>query len=115
MQVLVRGGDEESRGQCCLGTFTRENRLETFELPQTMLEKTNNGPSRRIIPVIALAPDHGGRLPANEFPSTTEFRSKSHSVVCHHKLELWSFILGRLCIAVFPTPGGMGSTEELLD
>lgn len=38
-----------------------------------------------------------------------------YSVVCHQKLELWSLILGRLCIAVFPTSGGTGGTEELLN
>ena len=102
-------------GKCCLGTFTRENRLETFEPPQTTLEKRamgHQGESRRCHP--AARPWWPFAM-ANEFSLTTEFRSKGDSVVCHQKLKFWSFILGRLCIAVFPTPGGMGGTEELLD
>jgi hypothetical protein len=49
-------------GNAALEPSRRKNRLETFEPPQTMLEKTNNGPSRRITPVVVLLPDHSGRL-----------------------------------------------------
>jgi hypothetical protein len=116
MQVLVREGEDgESHGHCYPRNLTREKRLETFEPPQTMLEErgmSHQGESRRV----SVPSDHGGRLPwQNEFSLTTEFRtSKCYSVVRHQKLELWSLILGRLCITVFPTSGGTGGTEELL-
>jgi len=38
-----------------------------------------------------------------------------YSVVCHQKLELWSLILARLCIVVFPTSGETGGAEELFN
>jgi hypothetical protein len=66
--------------------------------------------------IVVLSPDHGGRLLRQTNSHRQQnFAQRATLLFCHHKLELWSFIPGRLCIAVFPTPGGMGGIEELFD
>jgi len=96
MQVLVRGGeDEESHGQnSCLGTSHEKSDWRPLSHRRQCSRNEE------------WAACHGSHLKsATPLPVTRNYR----------KLQLWSLILGRLCIAIFPTSGGTGGTEELLN